>query len=29
MDKNGEENNEPHGPYKENLLNKGIKVGYE
>jgi hypothetical protein len=29
MDKNGEQNNEPHGPYKENLLTKGIKVNYE
>jgi hypothetical protein len=29
MDKNGEWNIEPHGPYKENLLTKGINVDYE
>jgi hypothetical protein len=29
MDKNREQNNESHGPYKENLLIKGMKVDYE
>jgi hypothetical protein len=29
MDKNGEQNNEPHEAYKENLLTRGIKVDYE
>jgi hypothetical protein len=29
MDKNGELNNEHHGPYKENLLTRGIRVDYE
>jgi hypothetical protein len=29
MDKNGEQNNEPHEPYKENLLINNIKVDYE
>jgi hypothetical protein len=29
MDKNRESNNELHGPYKENLLTRGIRVDNE
>jgi len=29
MNKNGKENNEPHGPYNKDFLTRGIKVNYE
>jgi hypothetical protein len=29
MDKNRDQNNETYGPYKKNLLTKGIRVDYE